>query len=444
MAYRNVLVLAYYFPPMGLSGVQRTLKFVKYLPAFGWMPTVVTVRSTRYFAFDPSLLNDLPEGMSIVRTESLDPLRMMYLISGAGGRSASASSGIDPPEGLRSALNLLSQAVFQPDNKVGWIPFALREVKCQLSEGHFDLLYSTAPPFSAHLVGGLAAWQTKIPLVLDFRDPWTDNQFARYPTPLHLWANRAAERWALKAAAAVVSTNDRMTQTLRDKLGPDRRARFRTISHGFDPADFERIPGHGRPGGEDRAFTIAYTGAFYDRLTPRYFLEALRVLLDEHPEIARDVRAVFVGMFRRENERLVQELRLDEVVEVTSYVEHSESVRRLMAADLTWFMIGDGPGAEMWSPGKLFEYIACRKPILACVPEGTAADTVRATGNGTVVPPDDVRAIKDALFAYYCAHKQGTLRRTSEAVVRRYDRRNLAGELASVFDECGMSMWNAE
>jgi len=442
MVYRNVLVLAYYFPPMGLSGVQRTLKFVKYLPRFGWMPTVVTVRSTRYFAFDPSLLNDLPEGMSIVRTESLDPLRMMYLISGARGRSASTSSGIDPPEGLRSMLNLLSQAAFQPDNKVGWIPFALREVRCQLSEGNFDLIYSTAPPFSAHLVGGLAKWSTGIPLVLDFRDPWTDNQFARYPSPLHLWVNRAAERQALKAAAAVVSTNDWMTLTLRDKLGPDQRSKFRTIPHGFDPEDFEGISGNGRPETEGRTFTIAYTGAFYDRLTPKYFLEALRALLDEHPKIVRELRAVFVGMFRRENERMVRELGLDGIVEVTSYVEHSESVRRLMAADLTWFMIGEGRGAEMWSPGKLFEYIACRKPILACVPEGTAADTVRGTGNGTVVPPDDVRAIKDALFAYYRAYKQGALRRTSEAVVRRYDRQNLAGELAAVFEECGMR--NAE
>ena len=434
MSYRNVLVLAYYFPPMGLSGVQRTLKFVKYLPLFGWMPTVLTVRSTRYFAFDPSLLSDLSEGISVVRTESLDPLRVMRLLSGSRGLSASRSSGIDPPEGLRHALNLLSQVVFQPDNKVGWIPFALGEARRQLSVRDFGLIYSTAPPFSSHIAGWLAKRATGTPLVLDFRDPWTDNQFARYPTPLHLEANRAMERQILKDADAVITTNGRMTAALRGKLRSTERSKFRTIPHGFDPEDFERIVGDESGKTARRKFTITYTGAFYDRLTPRYFLEALRALLDEHPEIEHELRVVFVGMFRRENERMVRDLKLEGIVEVTSYVEHSESVRRLMDSDLTWFMIGDGRGAEMWSPGKLFEYIACRKPILACVPEGTAADTVRATGNGTIVPPDDVLAIKDALFAYYCACKKGNLRRTSGEIVRRYDRRNLAGELASLFD----------
>ncbi|MBI4531732.1 MAG: glycosyl transferase family 1, partial [Candidatus Latescibacteria bacterium] len=145
---KSVLIVAYYFPPMGLSGVQRTVKFAKYLPRFGWSPTILTVHTVDYLAYDPSLLDDLPDGIPIVRTSSADVLSLLRVIRRPHSRPATVRSGIglNPPERLRSLLNYISQALLLPDNKVGWFPFALARGRKLLRERRFDAIYATAPP----------------------------------------------------------------------------------------------------------------------------------------------------------------------------------------------------------------------------------------------------------------------------------------------------------
>ena len=426
---KKVLIVSYYFPPMGMSGVQRTLKFAKYLPHYGWQPHVLTVSSPRYFAFDTSLLAELPRDTPIHRTGSWDALSLMQSL---GRRRTAIRTGesMDPPERVRESLSLLSQTLFQPDNKIGWLPFALRKGLRLLAAEPFDLIYSTAPPYTDHLVGLALKALCKLPLVVDFRDAWTQNPRHTYVTPFHLGMNQLLERLVIRQADAVVSINEWIQDGLRRARAWERDPKFGVVSHGFDPDDFRFDDGEPTPSSD--VFTITYTGTFYGAITPRYFLQGLRLLLDEMPEARRKIRAVFVGVFRKDNQRLVQELRLEDVVEIVPYSEHRQSVGYLLRSHLLWLTIAEGPTI---STSKLYEYIGARKPILACVPpDGAAARVVRDLGNGTVVPPQDVRAIKEALRAYYHRFTTSGLPLTDARKVRRYDRKTLTGRLAEVFD----------
>ena len=182
---RNVLYIAYYFPPLGLSGVQRTLKFVKYLPSYGWKPTVLTVGPTGYYAFDESLLREIEEAqVDVIRTGSLDINRMMK-----GKRPVRM-----PSEGLRKILQFFGDLFLIPDSKIGWKRKAVKAASELLRTKHFDAIVATAPPQTDFLIGYILKKRFKVPLVLDYRDAWLEYPFKYFPTPLHRILHRRMER----------------------------------------------------------------------------------------------------------------------------------------------------------------------------------------------------------------------------------------------------------
>ncbi|NNE71561.1 MAG: glycosyltransferase, partial [Rhodothermales bacterium] len=270
---RRVLVLAYYFPPLGLSGVQRIARFVKYLPDHGWDPVVVTPEPGGYFAFDPELLSDLEDrGIPIHRTRSLDPTRAF-----TPGAEVSL-----PGEQRRRRLSSLSQWLFVPDNKVGWMPFANTKAAELLGGGDFSAILSTAPPYSSHVAAGRLARRFRLPLVLDYRDDWLDNPRHEYPTWFHRRLHAGLEKRAAQRASALVTINDVIAKRLRERLKAD----VTVIPQGFDPDDYRPSEDRGDDGPAERQDDAAatpehpppdqiafiYTGVFYDRQSPESFL----------------------------------------------------------------------------------------------------------------------------------------------------------------------------
>jgi hypothetical protein len=236
---KRVLCIAYYFPPMGLSGVQRTVKFLKYLPEFGWKPSVLTVKDTGYLAYDESLFEDLMDEMTIVRTGSLDPLRLCALLcrafsispdlSETGERRNHKQNISERPRHLFSVLNRI---LFIPDGKIGWLPFAVAAGSRLLSHVDFDIIYATGPPFTSHLIGGILKKLFRKPLILDFRDVW-ENQFIDYPTWMHRTLNEFLERTILRTADAVISNNVPTDADLRGRCPQSEARKFHVITHGF-------------------------------------------------------------------------------------------------------------------------------------------------------------------------------------------------------------------
>ncbi|NBC18817.1 MAG: glycosyltransferase [Bacteroidetes bacterium] len=412
---RRVLVVAYYFPPMGGSGVQRVAKFVKYLPDVGWQPTVLTIEPGGYFAYDPALLEEVEAaGVEIVRTRSWDPTQLF-------GRQQTVSL---PSESRRRWLTRLSQFMFVPDNKIGWFPHAVWAGSRRLKTGSYDAILSSAPPYSGHLVAAWLSRRYRIPLVLDYRDDWVGNPRHWYPTPFHRLAQQQCEGWAMRVAERALTINAPIRRSLQDR-NPGTPVHI--VPQGFDPADFDVTP---RTGARADTLRFVYSGIFYDAQTPDYFLRALAQLVREIPEAGEQVRATFVGLIPDASKALIEELGLGDVVQHVGYVEHREAVAYQRGADVLWMTVGRRPGAESISTSKLFEYFGARKPILALVPEGAARQALEGHSAAYVAPPDDVGAITRALRQLYASWSDGSLPVPSDEFVEQYDRRRLARVLA--------------
>jgi glycosyltransferase involved in cell wall biosynthesis len=407
---------------MGLSGVQRTSKFVKFLPQYGWEPTVLTVDGVGYFATDESLLKEIESrNIRIVRTPPAGPGR--FLVKREAVRL--------PSERKRKWLSRLSDTFFIPDNKIGWKKTAVKTALDLHRETPFDLVFSTAPPFTDFLIGAEVKAVMRKPLVLDYRDPWLDYPFRFTPTPLHRRRHRILERRALKASSHVITTNRRVKEAL---IGHHPFLTYNDIdiiSQGYDPDDFSAAT----PGGSAIApktpgtMRITYTGIFWEDRTPTSFLEALSALMAEQPQLRGRIEALFVGNFREENLHTVERLGLQDTVRLVDYVPHRECVRYLQESDLLWMIVGD----EMGSPGKAYDYIGAGKPILGLVPDGFLKATIEEAG-GAAVPPGDVQAIKNALAVFYRRFEEGRLEGPSAEVRQRYDRVHLTESLVRVFN----------
>lgn len=415
---RRVLVIAYYFPPMGLSGVQRTLKFVKYFPRFQWHPTVLTVEPVAYYAYDESLLQDIDAAeITVVRTKAAGPGRLF-------AREGTVQL---PSEPTRKFMSRLSDSVFIPDNKVGWRKKAVAQALELHRTTPFDLVFATAPPFTDFLIGQDIKKRIRKPLVFDYRDPWIEYPFKFYPTPLHKMAHISMERKALRASSHVITTNRRVKELLIKRHSFLTYRDIDIIPQGFDPADFAEQP-RGTRRSTDR-MRITYAGVFWEDRTPETFLQALHELCLEHPELRSKIEARFVGKFRKENSVLVERLGLADCVTTVPYLPHRECIRELLDSDVLWMTVGDDVG----SPGKTYEYIGARKPILGLVPPGFLEQTIRECG-GTTVRPKDVRGVKQALAEYYQLFQAGRLKGPPEEVVEKYNRVNLTGALVRVFE----------
>jgi len=415
----KVLVVAYYFPPMGLSGVQRTLKFVKYLPNYGWEPTVLTVTPTAYYALDYGMLRELTESnIKTIRTNSLDPTRLFE-----SGKPVKM-----PHEKLRNFLSGISQTIFVPDNKIGWRHEAIRAGRKLLQEEEFNVIFSTAPPYTCHLIGAVLSKEFGVPLVIDYRDAWVDNPLHLYITPFHRVIHQRLEKRVLKTSNRIITINRRIKELML------RRYRFLNyndiaiIPQGYDPEDFQVDDTFKLPFSKKMRFT--YAGTFYRNRTPKYFLRALSEVIKEYPNLGKKIESVFIGSFRKENLAMIESFGLKDVVKVFGYLDHKSTVRYLMTSDVLWMTIGNGKGEDQVSTGKLYEYIGSRKPIFGLVPDGIAKSTILESGAGKVSNPDDVPGIKNAILEYYGLWEKKLLPEIPIEFAQNFDRVRLAGELA--------------
>ena len=356
-------------------------------------------------------------GVAIHRTKTWDPTRLF------GGRRTVAL----PAESWRRRLSSVSQFFFVPDNKINWMPHALRSGHRLLREVGFDAIFSSAPPYTAHLVAARLSRKHGLPLVVDFRDDWVGNPRHVYPTALHRRLNQRWEHRVLRTSRHAIAINEPIRAALiarntRDGFDPA----VSVIPQGFDPADLDVEPAPRPP----ETMQLLYSGIFYDAQTPDFFLQALAQVVDQRPELRAHLQAVFVGLLPKASHQLIDRLGIDGLVRYEGYVAHDRVVAFQRAADVLWMTVGKRPGAEGISTGKLFEYFGARKPILALVPDGAAREAIKPYGASCIVEPDDVGAIAEAIGRLFDQWQGGRLPSPNESYVRQYDRSRLAGLLA--------------
>jgi len=422
---KKVLILAYYFPPLGMGGVQRVTKFVKYLPRFGWKPYVLTVKETDYWAKDYSLLKELPSEAEVIRTGSFDPLRISRVLKRLFGRgerkevSAKASS---------RRGSKLSSWLFLPDTKIGWLPFALMKGLFLCRKEKFDLIFSSSPPPSLHLTAYLLKLVFGLPWIADFRDPWTGYKLENLPTPLHVLMRRVVQRLILSKADRVIAANPAIKGVLESRH-PD-RSKVCLVEQGYDEEDFHAIPST-----SPDIFVIGYLGTLSPDCDPEPFFAALGDLIGAGVIPKDKIRFVHVGVcVGIDFDGLVRRYGLEDVAQQKGYLPHKEALKEMSGASL---LLLAASGHPLVFPAKVFECLRLGKPILgAADPETQIAALLIRAKAGRMASPEDKEGLKQALTSYFLEFKNGELTSgTDKDLVQEFERKFLTSKLASLFDQ---------
>jgi glycosyltransferase involved in cell wall biosynthesis len=433
-SHGKLLMIAYAFPPTGGPGVQRSAKFAKYLPRFGWLPTVWTVDEADGLPRDETLCDDLPPEVTICpRASGSGIVAVRRSLRGfANARTGEGLSGIASrfARAVNWRVDQWVGATLFPDDCIGWARRSVGPLLKLLSGESFEALYSTFSPASNHWLALELKRRTGLPWVADFRDLWTDDCRYRETSPQRRAAHRKLEQDILEQADAVIGVAPRQTQILAARV-PTQPDKFITITNGFDPDDFADLDAF-RPVRRDE-FVLSFVGRFALSQTSEEWFAALRSFVERlGPQAHRFVFRV-VGFL---NKTAQAKLRgTGARCEFVGYLPHRDAIQAMCASDALLLHAPTGPNGDSVICAKLFEYLAARRPILLVGPKGGECERiVRACAAGHAVTFSQ-RAIRAALSRLFEAWKQGELMPgAKQDRVRRYSRVELTGQLAAVFD----------
>jgi len=432
----RILYLAFYFPPLGGGGVQRTVKFARYLGEFGFEPVFVTGPAggrTRHAPLDASLEADLPRDARVYRMQGELP-------------------GDFRPSRLRRLLDRPS------DFDRAWAAGCESAGRRAAAENELDVILASMSPFETSLAAERLAETLQLPWVADLRDPWALDEMSAYPTGWHRGRELRRMRRRLASAARVVMNTPEAAHALASAF-PELAERTVAIPNGFDPADFEGAPERRT----DDRFRIVHTGALHaglgashqrssglrrllggervpvDILTRShvYLLRALERWREHRPRDAGRAQLVLAGDLSPQDREVVERSGVADLVQMPGYVSHAQSVALLRGADLLFLPMHGLPQGERARivPGKTYEYLAARRPILAAVPEGDARDLVLESGLGHVCEPDDAAAMADVLQRRFQAKREGIEATPApDAFYRRFERRELTQRLCETLE----------
>jgi len=439
---KRVLVLAYFFPPLGGGGCQRTLKLVRYLEPQGWRSTVVTTRDTDYWILDPTLGEEIPAGAEILRVGGLTAGKLLKTFSRAG-------IPVQEAQGRRRAgpfraLRWIQRLTLLPDAYRSWAQAAERAADARVREGGIEALWTTSSPESAHLAGLALEKKHRLPWVADFRDPWVGRVTYRPPTPWHDARHRAMERRVVSAADRVTLVSEAMVALYRERYREIDPAKFIFLPNGFDSDDWRRADSRSAeqaasgPGAESpHRFVLLHAGQLAHRPTVRTLLEAANLVMARDPLARGELRLRFVGGNEEIGPREREGYGLGEALEFLPSQPHIESLASMRGAGALLLLGHGGAADSLLYTGKLYEYVSSGRPILAIVDEGPAAELIRASGAGLVIRPGDVEGAAKALLGWLAASRDGknTATRVPAALLTAWERRNLAVHASKILSE---------
>ncbi|MCH7808491.1 MAG: glycosyltransferase [Planctomycetes bacterium] len=436
---KHWLCIAYAFPPINRSGTHRTLGFVRHLASKGWDATVISVEPGTE-PVDDSLCARVPASTTVIRTPWIDLISSIKesLRIGAGSRTPPHGDdrGPSPVAAKRNAFSLrewITQLLITPDSRLGWIGPAVRAGLKSIRRRRPDVIYSTSPYMSAHLIAWILSHRTRVPWVVDFRDPWRDNPFRRLPY-------RSLERWdawlegcVLHRASHIVCNTPATTDRLCRRV-PCVARKCTTILNGFDAELFEGLAPVRCAGAN--GFVMTHCGQFYGPRSPSVWFLALRRLLDESPRLARRIRFVLIGPETFEGRSLsdlAAKAGVAELVRVEGRLGHAETLARMAGSDALVLAGSTGAGSELQVPHKLFEYLAVKKPILAAVSARSPVVGIleEAHAVACVCDPDDDAAISRAIGTLASGTRMTPMGAWSG--VDKFERGRRADQLVAIF-----------
>lgn len=409
---KKILIIAYDFPPQGSGNLQRTVKYVKYLPGFGWEPYVLTVSRKSIVQFDYSQEKDIAEGTKIFRTAYPNPFLILdrrwvkknkYQAKesvSAEGNKTNKNLGIMNifKDLISGALNFIRRNFLIPEDLIIWLPFAFWRGLLLCYRNRIDVIFSTVPYFTNHLVGLTLKLITGKKWVVDYRNLWTGNP-TRMKYSIRQKIERLMEALALKYSDKIVVCAKGMKYFLLKEFEFIPSAKITVINNGYDSSDFEFCE---IPQMNGRKFNITYTGVIYKNYPLEALLLGFKALMEKDSRIKEVLRFNFLGAFPEGDKEnfttAIQKCGLCDNFFLAGKVARKEAILAQQKADVLLILyINDGPNINTVIPGKIYDYIAVCKPILAITPEGDTADIIRQGNCGLVVAPDDINGIINSL-----------------------------------------------
>ena len=427
---KRVLLITYYWPPSGGAGVQRVLKLVKYFRQAGWEPVVFTADNAAYPILDPSLLEDVPQGQEVWRSPIWEPYEWYKRFTGQGKKEQVYSGFMNEEKGLSLTQKLaiwVRGNFFIPDARAFWIRPASRSLIDRLRTEPVDAILSSGPPHSVHMIARRVHAATGLPWVADFRDPWTNIDFYDQ-LMLSGWADRRHRRMeaAVMREATALSTVSWTWEREFQALGA---RHTEVITNGFDEEDFPQEPSAPEPG-----FVFNYIGFLNADRNNSVLWAAFGELCKENPGLRAALRFRFVGKADHVVFRDLEREGLLDLAERIDYVPHHEALGFLTRARHLILLINDVPNAMGHIPGKTYEYLGSRRPILCIGPENSdAATVIRSCEAGEVCGFEDKEAMKRVISRWFEAWQAGqNLSTTGD--ISRFTRRGATLQMGQLLD----------
>lgn len=427
MQKKKVLIVLYYWPPAGGPGVQRWLKFVKYLPQFNIEPIVYCPSNPVYPQIDKSLLDEIPKGITILKQPISEPYKIANVFSKS---TKTISKGIFPDKNKQSiiqkAMLFVRGNFFIPDARKNWVKPSVRHLSTYISDYNIDTVITSGPPHSLHLIGFKLKKNIDIRWIADFRDPWTTIGYHK-----QLKLTKVAKKRYKRLESEVLNNADTIIVTSNVTKTEFKQLTTKPIEVITNGYDIEQVKAKTL----DSKFTLAHIGSFLSKRNPLILWQSLQELINENDEFAKYFKLNLVGLVGEEILSTIEKYNLTKYLNNVGYVPHNESVKFQKKAQVLLLIEIDSQDTKAIIPGKLFEYMVSNRPIIAIGPSGSDVETIiKQTNTGDYFYYNAKTALKAKILSHFQAFKFGNLE-AKPIGVSQYSRVHLTQKLSKILLE---------
>ncbi|MGE8533440.1 MAG: glycosyl transferase family 1 [Chryseobacterium sp.] len=428
MEQKKILIITYYWPPAGGPGVQRWLKFAKYLPDFGWKPIIYTPENPSYPLLDETLMKDVPENIEMVRTKIWEPYQLAEKLNKSNKKFKAGQFDVGKNQSWKSRLSIWVRGnFFIPDARVFWVKPSIKFLEKYLKENKIDTIVTSGPPHSLHLIGlGLKNKIPSLKWIADFRDPWTEISYYK-----HLKLTKSSDQKHRQLESAVFKNADITLATSYTDAENFRKAGANAvcITNGFDESDSDsKVKGQNS---KDQ-FTLSYIGVLEQLRNPENLWKALDELVKENAEFAADFTLKFVGRIDDKILQSIENSSLKNHIQNLGYLAHGKAVEEMQNSDLLLITNFPNESSKGIIPGKIFEYLASGKQILSFGPDkADVAKILEETQAGKHFSYQDTEIIKKFILEKFILWKNGNLLENTQHI-EQFSRKNLTRQLTEI------------
>ncbi|WP_418603833.1 glycosyltransferase family 4 protein [Hwangdonia sp.] len=425
MAKRKVLIITYYWPPSGGPGVQRWLKFVKYLPEYQVEPIVYIPENPNYPLVDESLIDEVSEDLTILK----HPIKEPYKLAGLFSKKASKtiSKGIISEKNKQSFIERVMLYIrgnfFIPDARKNWVKPSVAYLSNYISENNISTVITTGPPHSLHLIGLQLKEKLGVKWLADFRDPWTTIGYHKQLklTKSAQQKHKTLEKKVLNAADQIIVTSSVTKKEFKSHTTKP----IEVITNGYDYESVGKVE-------LDTVFSMAHIGSLLSKRNPKVLWQVLSDLIKTNDGFAKDFQLNFVGAVSEDVLRSIEKNNLSDYTNNVGYVSHNESIKFQKKSQVLLLIEIDSEDTKSIIPGKLFEYMVSNRPILALGPNGSDVEKIiKETNTGNYFYYDDYESLKTTILTHYKAYKNNALQ--SHAIsLQKYSRKSLTASLSKL------------